>query len=1196
MENLQSNDCPDNLMAYNSWSSDKQQPNQIVKIICLDLTEEYHVCDKQHDHKVRRTHILDILSLPEQEKPPDQKEEFHHVKFCVCRKRALGNKCTRELIQCIQQCRRSVAQRERNSLHSETGFATAGQNLLLCSGRGRIIQAEETALHCQASFAVSAVVKRRNSTSVPENDAVLREQILLRLVPECYMYELKKERYLAVILQAFPDDFESLSDIQLLTQEAYQKKLRHFLESSHEIVRVTKILESEGEGKGNMEDIGHGCVFAVDELPRQYYGEAPSSCSHISRFQTRTANDGFYPIDCQHFGHDQHCHDELKGQRKKNHPESSVAVFGTSPVNLDATKRFRCLRIFLTDALFGKYESMPRDEMADQEARLMTCKLKRENDTWVDSPLTTDKKEEISDDVTDLSEAQMETALEKNHDRCPDFLAVWSAEGKVIDYSTDEEYSDRENKMIRPELIKSSEKARIDNVYDMHTLISPDVSYYSYGSCCHGQEIGLAGEDRKMETSTLMPGNKAVRRENECLKDKGPVCGNAGHVVISNSGCHNLLISVSACSAEGTDASAVPQEVGIDKHLPETSRVSLAGNSTVPVGNTPVEDGDTIAGLLKLLQEEKMHDTEMSGREKEQEDGRKAEDENEHTRKMLEPYLNVWNIPPQMQQSVVFMLRGEQQLVHTGFENEMRRLATFYNFQAPQGIYVIRLANAGFFLPTNSCEEAERRGVLHLLLECAFCGVAVAVAKFVGRRPADVHKEANPNCPFILGHENRNVSVAQVAQASGTQFLHSYASSTDRVSSSHGGTPSSGGQSVLEMDAATTSAAGASSFPVLSSGPIGKDGAAEKFAHLPPPQHQSFTVAHVTSPHPQTVGNVGETVADARAVAPSQPPSVFPTPPLPRQTATVAPPPTATRSAPMDGSSAPAHDDSPAGNNSTSSDTTTQPSSSPPRDTDSSAPSGQGGRTQERQVVTYEQLGIFAQRPKRPDMAVTATRYNTFEGWPHNDSHAASEMAEAGFYYTGHADLVRCFFCKGGLKTWEQSDRPWVEHGRWFPRCPFVRLCKGQRFVDAIQKLNEAGGRPTIALDDVKREMARLEEESRSNRPSTLLPASTPNPTLQADSAEGAVAGTVFRGEVAVGQGNDVEALSRRLEEENQEMRETTLCKMCQTREVNVLFLPCGHLVACAHCAPALRTCAMCRQAVKGSVRVHLDEEETADE
>ena len=29
---------------------------------------------------------------------------------------------------------------------------------------------------------------------------------------------------------------------------------------------------------------------------------------------------------------------------------------------------------------------------------------------------------------------------------------------------------------------------------------------------------------------------------------------------------------------------------------------------------------------------------------------------------------------------------------------------------------------------------------------------------------------------------------------------------------------------------------------------------------------------------------------------------------------------------------------------------------------------------------------------------------------------------------------MRCFFCYGGLQSWEQGDDPWTEHARWFPR------------------------------------------------------------------------------------------------------------------------------------------------------------------
>ncbi|XP_046370864.2 baculoviral IAP repeat-containing protein 3-like [Haliotis rufescens] len=59
-------------------------------------------------------------------------------------------------------------------------------------------------------------------------------------------------------------------------------------------------------------------------------------------------------------------------------------------------------------------------------------------------------------------------------------------------------------------------------------------------------------------------------------------------------------------------------------------------------------------------------------------------------------------------------------------------------------------------------------------------------------------------------------------------------------------------------------------------------------------------------------------------------------------------------------------------------------------------------------------------------------------------------------------------------------------------------------------------------------------------------------------------------------------------EEETQQLKESNLCKICLEDPANIVFLPCGHLVACAMCAPALERCPVCRTHIRGSVRVHL--------
>ena len=55
-----------------------------------------------------------------------------------------------------------------------------------------------------------------------------------------------------------------------------------------------------------------------------------------------------------------------------------------------------------------------------------------------------------------------------------------------------------------------------------------------------------------------------------------------------------------------------------------------------------------------------------------------------------------------------------------------------------------------------------------------------------------------------------------------------------------------------------------------------------------------------------------------------------------------------------------------------------------------------------------------------------------------------------GTWMTGYADCVRCFFCGIGLKSWEPGDIPAEVHARWRPTCEYLRLVKGDEFVDQV--------------------------------------------------------------------------------------------------------------------------------------------------
>ncbi|XP_025720822.1 baculoviral IAP repeat-containing protein 7 [Callorhinus ursinus] len=91
-------------------------------------------------------------------------------------------------------------------------------------------------------------------------------------------------------------------------------------------------------------------------------------------------------------------------------------------------------------------------------------------------------------------------------------------------------------------------------------------------------------------------------------------------------------------------------------------------------------------------------------------------------------------------------------------------------------------------------------------------------------------------------------------------------------------------------------------------------------------------------------------------------------------------------------------------------------------------------------------------RPAFPGMGSEELRLASFYDWPLTTVVRPELLAAAGFFHTGQQDKVRCFFCYGGLQSWEQGDDPWTEHAKWFPRCEFLLQTKGRDFVCSVQE------------------------------------------------------------------------------------------------------------------------------------------------
>jgi len=59
------------------------------------------------------------------------------------------------------------------------------------------------------------------------------------------------------------------------------------------------------------------------------------------------------------------------------------------------------------------------------------------------------------------------------------------------------------------------------------------------------------------------------------------------------------------------------------------------------------------------------------------------------------------------------------------------------------------------------------------------------------------------------------------------------------------------------------------------------------------------------------------------------------------------------------------------------------------------------------------------------------------------------------FTLTGVYDNVCCFTCDGGIRNWESSDDPWIQHCRLFPDCPYVRQQMDEDIIALVRATYE---------------------------------------------------------------------------------------------------------------------------------------------
>ena len=60
------------------------------------------------------------------------------------------------------------------------------------------------------------------------------------------------------------------------------------------------------------------------------------------------------------------------------------------------------------------------------------------------------------------------------------------------------------------------------------------------------------------------------------------------------------------------------------------------------------------------------------------------------------------------------------------------------------------------------------------------------------------------------------------------------------------------------------------------------------------------------------------------------------------------------------------------------------------------------------------------------------------------------------------------------------------------------------------------------------------------------------------------------------------------LKTENEKFKASVICRNCKSNSVQILTLPCSHIVCCEKCADILDNCPLCNDRILGTVRIYM--------
>jgi len=276
--------------------------------------------------------------------------------------------------------------------------------------------------------------------------------------------------------------------------------------------------------------------------------------------------------------------------------------------------------------------------------------------------------------------------------------------------------------------------------------------------------------------------------------------------------------------------------------------------------------------------------------------------------------------------------------------------------------------------------------------------------------------------------------------------------------------------------------------------------------------------------------------------------------------------------------------------------------------------------------------------PTTPCMRETQKRIDTFferiHNWPQERFTATpTDMANAGLYYLGIRDRVKCFYCNGGLQNWDKYDDPWFEHAKWFPQCEFLLQQKGPEYVERVTNRFLHFTRPTL---NNPVSLSATNDRYSSPTPKIIDPAETHRNLLTRIDTEIKLSPLTVE---ATTMGFSLEEIRQAFYKQLTEydrpfanfstlihvlldqqsatsdpddphktdiyttpkntkpctprdelnmLKSQRQCKRCKTTTATIVCLPCGHLAACKICSQAITRCPVCMIKITEKIETYI--------